>query len=500
MKTRGPTLLSVGLVLALAVFMPFARADSRDGEFSEMKSMMKEMAKTIRTLQAEVAELKKEKISRKEGLPPTNLANAGQTTAPASKPSSQPSSPSTEVLTHPTPAIAHTRDRNTFLDDQWPAPRVNNAPIDPSLNGFIPIPGTNTIFKIGGSARTNAIVDDSNNGNPNEFIPSSFPVPGQPNAGGPSRSQVEAKGTRINFEVRRPMGEDNNLRIYYENDFFGDSSSSTMTYRVRHLYAQAWNVLVGQTFSNFEDIDAFPDVVNYHGPSGLINARQPQLRYTQPFLDTKLQLAVSIEQPDSQIKTSNPVYGKNASPVNRIPDLTAHVRFVDKRFGHLQLAGIYRYLAFDNDDTGQGVPGWGVSLSGDIHLFTHDTLTAQATYGHGIARYIQDPQGQNEDAALDDRGDLRALSVWGIGLGYTHEWTDKWRSTVSYGHANVNTEKSNGQFAFDHSNYASVNLVYLWSPTFRLGLEYLYGTNEVRNGASHDGQRVNFVLKYDLVK
>jgi hypothetical protein len=26
------------------------------------------------------------------------------------------------------------------------------------------------------------------------------------------------------------------------------------------------------------------------------------------------------------------------------------------------------------------------------------------------------------------------------------------------------------------------------------GLEYLYGTNEVRNEASHDGQRVNFVL------
>jgi hypothetical protein len=25
-------------------------------------------------------------------------------------------------------------------------------------------------------------------------------------------------------------------------------------------------------------------------------------------------------------------------------------------------------------------------------------------------------------------------------------------------------------------------------------------TKEVRNGASHDGQRLNFVLKYDLVK
>ena len=64
----------------------------------------------------------------------------------------------------------------------------------------------------------------------------------------------------------------------------------------------------------------------------------------------------------------------------------------------------------------------------------------------------------------------------------------------------VDTEASNGEFAYDHSNYVSANLIYQWTPSFRMGLEYLYGTKEVRNGASHDGQRLNFVVKYDLVK
>jgi hypothetical protein len=64
----------------------------------------------------------------------------------------------------------------------------------------------------------------------------------------------------------------------------------------------------------------------------------------------------------------------------------------------------------------------------------------------------------------------------------------------------VDAENSNGSFAYDHSNYVSENLICQWSRTFRLGLEYLCGTNEVRNGASHDGQRLDFVLKYDLVK
>ena len=479
-----------------AILAQTTSAQSRDDEIEQMKAQMQEMAKTIKTLQSEVASLKKEKaVAGKQDAVPPKPVHSEQTArrSPIGLPSTQP-------ITVPPSEQSQIKDRDTFLDEQWAAPRVNNAPIDPTLIGFLPIPGTNTIIRFGGSARLDVIADDSNNGNPNEFIPSSFPVPGQHGAGGPSRSQVEAKGARITFELRRPVGEDNNLRVYYENDFFGDASSSDMTYRLRHLYGQAWNLLVGQTYSNFMDIDAFPDVLDYEGPNGLVDKRQPQIRYTQPFLDAHLLLAFGVEQPESQINTSNPAYGSGASTVNRAPDLTAHVRYEDKRLGHFQLSGIYRYLSFRNDASHQGVLGWGASLSGALNLFAHDTLTFQGTYGEGIARYIPDPSGLSEDAALDDNGVLRPLPAWGVSVGYTHHWTDRWRSTVSYGHANVDTENSNGAFAYDHSNYVSGNLIYQWSSTFGLGLEYLYGTNEVRNGASHDGQRLNFVLKYDLVK
>ena len=484
--------ICVVLVLGLSLVSPL-RAESNDPELQQMKATMDEMAKTIKSLQAEVAELKKETVKKKAEGPAAPAE--GPTTKPSTRIVGTPAAPQAV-----TTATSNTTDRNTFLDDQWPAPRVNNAPIDPSLRGFLQIPGTNTIIKFGGYARLDVIADDSNNGNPNEFIPSSFPVPGQPNAGSPSRAQVEAKASRITFELRRPIGEDNNLRVYFENDFFGDSSLNTMTYRVRHFYGQAWNVLVGQTFSNFMDVDAQPDTLDFEGPNALVNVRQPQIRYTQPFLDTRLQLAFAVEQPTSQINTGNEkVYGRGASPVNRAPDLTGHIRYEDKKLGHLQLSGIYRYLSFDNDNTGQGISGWGISGTGEINLFAHDALTFQGTYGNGIARYIQDPSGQNEDAAIDSSGSLRALQAWGVSVGYTHQWFDKWKSTASYGFTKVNTDPSNGEFAFDHSHYVSANLVYQWSPSFRMGLEYLYGFKEDRNDQSHDGQRLNFVLKYDLV-
>jgi hypothetical protein len=475
----------VALVLGLTSVHPI-HAQSRDAEMEKMKAMMQEMAKTIQTLQGRVADLEKEKGTGKKGAPSV----AGLLTKP-----------STEVVNAAVPAqTSNTTDRDTFLDEQWPAPRVNNAPIDPSLNGFIPIPGTKTIVRLGGNARLDAIYDFGNNGNPNLFIPSSIPVPGESGFGGAERSQIEAKGSRISLELRRPIGESNNLRIYYENDFFNDSASSSMNYRLRHFYGQAFNLLVGQTFSTFMDPDAFPDVVDYQGPNGLVNTRSPQIRYTQPFLNYRLQLAVSAEQPNGQIDTDDPLFGTDAAVFNRIPDFAAQIRYEDKKWGHLQLSGIYRILSYENNVRRDDATGWGVSFAGALNVFKNDTLTFQATYGEGIGRYIQDSSGLNLDAGLDELDALKAIPIFAAAAGYTHQWTEKWKSTVSYGFVNADAEFSNGPFALQQSQYVSANLIYQVTSSFRMGLEYLYGTNEVQNGADADAHRLNFVFKYNLVR
>ena len=49
---------------------------------------------------------------------------------------------------------------------------------------------------------------------------------------------------------------------------------------------------------------------------------------------------------------------------------------------------------------------------------------------------------------------------------------------------------------------ASFGANLIWQPTksFRMGLEYLYGTKETYDGTDGDAHRLNFVLRYDLVK
>jgi hypothetical protein len=49
-------------------------------------------------------------------------------------------------------------DYNTVGDQQTAAARPDNVPLEPALKGFIPIPGTVSTVKFGGSARVDAIL------------------------------------------------------------------------------------------------------------------------------------------------------------------------------------------------------------------------------------------------------------------------------------------------------------------------------------------------------
>ncbi|GAA5129207.1 porin [Luteolibacter yonseiensis] len=495
MKTRLPSSLA-----ALALFAQAPCASAENGDVEELKAMVREMQKTIAEQNARIATLENQKAA------PSKKTTARKSPKPAEKePDMAAAGIDVPVGAPPVVAepkeISAIRDADTFADLQQAAPRVNNAPLDPKLKGFIPIPGTDTLFKIGGSARIDSILDFEDNGNPNQFVPSSIPVPGQSGWDGGERTAFQAKGTRLSLELRRPVANDDTLRIYSEYDFFDDSASSAMKFRTRHFYGQAWNFLIGQTFSAFMDIDAFPDVVDYQGPNGIVNRRQPQIRYTLPVYDDvgEVQLFASVEQPESKIDTVLPDFAPGSSTVSRLPDSVVGARW-EGDTGHIQSAAIFRELSYESDHgPDDDVLGWGVNFSGSLNIGEKDKLSAQATYGEGISRYINDLSGENLDAAFDG-GDFEAIPVFAAMAGYTHHWNGRWRSTISGGYVHTDAPDSLGPFAIQDTLYSSVNL--MWHPTasFRMGLEYLYGHKETLDGSEGDANRLNFVVRYDLVR
>lgn len=478
-----------------------AQEDPRARELEALRATVQQLEKSLQDVRTRLAELEKPPATNGPVAVtnrPPGAATSSNAVVIAGQPIALPAPPAGFDRLGRSPV----RDFDTFNELQSAAPRPNNEPIDPALAGFIPIPGTISMVRFGGSARLDVIHDFSDNGNPNQFVPSSLPVESQPGFDGSGRTTLQAKGTRLSFEARRLVGREGSLRIFYENDFYGDSTSPDMEYRLRHFYGQAWNVLVGQTYSAFMDIDAWPDVVDYAGPNALINKRQPQIRYSPPIYEGngRMHLILSLEQPESDVDTDAAGLPPGAQTLSRAPDGVAGWRW-EGGVGHVQLAGLFRGISYEADNVPDDtVFGWGLNAAGAFKVFAEDKLSWQVAYGEGMARYVNDLGGANLDAAPNASGNLVALPVLAASVGYTHQWGRQFRSTASYGYVRVDPESSLGGFAIDSTQYASLNLV--WHPTtaFRMGLEYLYGLKETENGAEGDGHRLNFVFRYDLIR
>ncbi len=497
-KTSRPTVLLLPL-LTLLLGGTGAPLLAQESEAEKLRTEVRQLEKTVKELEERLAALEKEKAAAqaapKQAAPtPTPTPTATPTSTPPAGATPTPAAPQVEGLIP---------DYNTVSDQQTAAPRPDNVPLDPELKGFIPIPGTQSMVKFGGYARVDSNYDFANNGNRNWWVPSSIPVPGQSGTDGGPVYTLQAKATRISLEFRRPISSSDRLRIYYENDFFGDSSSPSMTYRLRHFYGQAWNVLIGHTFTAFMNIDAWPDTIDYEGLNGIINKRQPQIRYTQPLSRGKnisQVVFLSVEQSASEINASAPGLPAGMQARNPLPDFILGYR-VERKRGHLQLSALGRSLGVESDNgPSQTVFGWGFSLSGVLNLDAGDKISYQAAYGEGIARYVNDLGGLNLDAAPDSGGKLKAIPVFVPGIGYTHNWTGMFRSTAAYGYVWVEPTPSLGSLAVTRTQYATLNIV--WQPTkaFRTGLEYQYGWKTTFDGASRGGSRLDFVVKYDLVK
>ena len=478
-------------IAVLAVFsaMPSAFSQNDEDEIKELKETMKAMQKTIEQQNARINALEKQQGQTSSG------ASGAKTAATSATPSKTPG------VTAPPQTHATALNPLTPTNAQQAAPRLNNVPMTDAA-GFFPVPGTDMEIKFGAIARVDTITDFGNNGNPNWFVPSSIPVPGQPGEGTGVRSTVEAKATKLSFEIRKPVDGDDILRLYSEYDFFNDSDTTSMSFRVRHFYAQANNFLVGHTYSAFMDPDVYPSVIDYEGPNALLYTRHAQIRYTLPVYHegaTQVKVFASAELPDSQVSTGTAAFiPGGGSSVNRLPDGVLGARW-EGTAGHVQVAGLLRELSFDpGNGHRDNTTGWGATVSGGLNVFAKDSVTGQVSYGRGMARYVNDLGGLGLDAAYDGQR-LTAIPVFATTAAYTHQWNDQWRSTVSGGYLHVSAPSSLDPFTVDSTVYATANIV--WQPYsyFRVGLEYLYGRKETLNGAERDAQRIDLMFSYDLL-
>jgi hypothetical protein len=347
-----------------------------------------------------------------------------------------------------------------------------------SFAGSYLLPGTSVSVKVGGYLKLDVIHDFDAIGSEDSFDPTTIPTDGTKG----ENTQVQAKQTRLNLDVRTPtdLGD---ARIFLEVDFFGSGT----TLRMRHAYATLGNLLVGQTWSTFMDEDASPPTLDFEQPIAFATVRNPQVRWTQP-LTADFYGAFAIEAPNSEIEAP-PVPGKSEDPY---PDLTSRFRWTNP-VGHVQASAFAGWARFRPDTGGKDDAFlWAFLLAANFNVWGKDQLMGQIGYGPGIARY-----NSGIVAAPDANGDLEGLPVMGWFVDYQHWWSDTWSSNAVWSMARV--DKLSGQVAGDirELRYGAANVVWNFLPWASAGVEYLYGMREDLDGHHGTANRVqlSFIFK-----
>ena len=399
-------------------------------------------------------------------------------------------------------------------------PSTTLSPANVATGGDFPgsfkLPGSDTSIKIGGYIKADLIYDvGSDLGD--SFVFSSIPADGSTQDNRKGNFRAHARQTRINIKTVTPTKYGDAV-TFWEGDFFSSGGneilSNSSRFRIRHAYGSLGPVLVGQTWSNFMYLDAYPDTLDFFGPVGLPFIRQAQVRVT---LKPTENLTVSVSLENSEFTGLAAGAGANDSVgtlggtrrggddlqfgIDTLPDFTARVTYADD-WGSFSVSGVGRLLDVDSggvdhngDDVDDSTFGGGVLVAGVLNVGTlipalgDDYFVANFTWGDGIGRYIIN--GFNQDAFLDDGGNLNSIETWGVAASYTHYWSDNLRSNVVYGHYEVVDTFAND--VTESLDSIHVNLMWKPTPRIQFGVEWIYGARDFTDSSlDNESQRVQF--------
>jgi hypothetical protein len=369
---------------------------------------------------------------------------------------------------------------------------------------ILPNAAPGTSFVLTGYAKVDGMWTDTSDGElPEGNSARDFYVPGVTPIAGESEGtdfDAHAKQTRINFGTDTLLEGGDKLSTRFEIDFFGSITGDqriTNTYApvLRHAYIQWREWLVGQTWSNFQDVAVLPDAVDFIGPTdGTVFVRQPQVRYT------KGGLSLSVENPETTLTPFGGGTGGNAritTDDSSLPDLTARYTWKGN-WGHFSVAGLARELKYETTGTGAiDASTWSVaaSLSGKFMVGKDDIRWM--LLGGNLGRYV----GLNfsNDAVIDAGGDLETIDGYAGFVAYRHLWSPKWRSNLYYAMGEYDNDVNlTGGRVNQSSNSWTANLIYTPLPKLDIGAEFRHAVRELENGDDGSLDRLQFTTRYSF--
>lgn len=386
----------------------------------------------------------------------------------------------------------------TVQAEQKPVAQVPAGKQPIQVTTLTPGAAPGTTVKIGGFIKADFLATQTSDGQLADdatgrslYLPGQTPVEGAGGSGKRSGTDfnAHAKFSRFNLGIDNVSESGNKAGAFFEMDFFGNSlgnQTATNTYGVtlRHAYMYWNNWLAGQTWSNFMDVAALPDAVDFVGPTdGTVFVRQAQLRYTQgPW-------SFSVENPQTTVTPYRTGTRFNSGD-NALPDVTA--RWLTKGdWGHFTVAGMVRqFKLLDETDTGASV-----SVSGKFNLGKSDDIRYAVNAGQGIGRYLA--FGVGSDVVTEADGDISALDGYGGFVAWRHVFSPKVRTNLMYSASHFDNDAAITGFGVtERTQSMHANVIYSPFPKLDLGAELIYGQRSLEDDREGDLKRLHTTVKY----
>ena len=382
-----------------------------------------------------------------------------------------------------------------------PAPAPLPAGAQPvQATTLMPAANPGTRFSFGGFIKLDAMYTDTDGGEIPDgstgrlfYVPSTIPV-GAPGSSEDADLDMHAQFSRLWFGADSEIAG-RKVKAYLEMDLFGGAlgneiSTNTYGVTIRHAYVSWDKWLAGQTWSNFQDVAALPDAVDFVGPTdGTIFVRQAQIRYTNgPW-------SFSLENPETTVAA----FGSGArfnSDDNNVPDVT--LRYLHKGdWGHFTVAGLARQLKFETPLSDESESAFAVSVSGKWNLGAKDDIRYMVNGGSGLGRYLA--FGLGPDAMQASDGSLEALDGTAGFVAWRHVFSPQWRSNLFYSMAQFDNDTAlTGLGVTESARSIHANLIYTPFPKIDLGAELIFGERELESGATGEINRLHMHVKYNF--
>ncbi|MBW4965028.1 porin [Pseudoalteromonas sp. CR1] len=304
---------------------------------------------------------------------------------------------------------------------------------------------------------------------------------------------MHARQSRFNFGTSTLLDNGKKINSKIEIDFLASAAggnervSNSFAPRIRHAFITYDGWLFGQTWSNFQNVGALPETLDFVGPAeGTVFVRQAQIKYTTGAW------SFSLENPESTITTAGG--SRVATDDASLPDFTA--RYTHKAdWGNLVVTALARQLTYKVGSIDADETSFGISASGMFKV-SDDNIKFMLTQGKGLGRYV----GLNvAHGAVLNGDELDAIDSTSGFVAYQHKWNSQWRSTFLYSFfsADNNTDllSVSGDPTESTQSY-SANILY--SPVKRLtfGAELKHAERETQSGVDGDLDRLQFSVKY----